>query len=109
MAEYMHVAPGKEIILLHELFRVIREGYLPFGNRELLYIEGASTAGSACCGAAECRIIHVPGLVLSRHYRIVETSGNPVSEVEPITDPASREEVKILLSKAFPSYLLFIS
>ncbi|PKN68948.1 MAG: hypothetical protein CVU54_12645 [Deltaproteobacteria bacterium HGW-Deltaproteobacteria-12] len=109
MAEYMHAAPGKEISLLYETFRVIGEGYLPYGNLELLYIKGFATAGSACCGAAECRIIHVPGLVLSRHYRIEEISGNPVSEVEPITDPATRKEVKKLLSRAFPSYLLFIS
>lgn len=109
MAEYIHAACGTEIILMYEIFKVVSEGCLPYGNKELLYIEGLTIAGSVCCGAIECRIIHVPGFVISRHCRIDESSGNPISEVEPIRDPSTREEVKRLLSTTFPSYLLLLS
>ncbi len=109
MAEYIHASDGAEIILTAEIFKVISEGYLPYGNRELLYIECATTAGSICCGVAELRIIHVPGFVVSRHYRIDVPSGNPVSQVEPIRDDCARKEVKRLLSRSFPSYLFVLS
>ncbi len=109
MAEHIHATCGTEIILMHEMFKVVSEGYLPYGNRELLYIEGITTAGSICCGAVELRVIHIPGFVVSRHHIIDKISGNPVSEVEPISDHSAREEVKLLLSRIFPSYLLFLS
>jgi hypothetical protein len=109
MAEHIHAACGTEIILIYEIFKVVSEGCLPYGNKELLYIEGVTIAGSVCCGAIECRIIHVPGFLISRHYRIDESSGNPISEVEPIRDPSAREEVQRLLYRAFPSCLLLLS
>ena len=109
MAEHIHAACGTEIILMYEMFKVVSEGCLPYGNRELLYIEGVTIAGSICCGAVECRVIHVPGFVVSWHYKIDESSGNPVSKVEPIRDNSAREEVKLVLSQIFPAYLLFLS
>ena len=109
MAEYIHASCGKEIILTAEIFKVVSEGYLPYGNQELLYIECATTAGSICCGAVELRVIHVPGFVVSRHYRIDKISGNPVSQVVPISDHLVRAEVQRLLSRVFPSYLLLFS
>ncbi len=109
MAEHIHASCGTEIVLTAEIFKVVSEGYLPYGNQEMLYIECATTAGSICCGAAELRIIHVPGFVVSRHYRIDKSSGNPISEVQPISDDFAREEVKRLLSRIFPSHLLLLS
>ncbi len=109
MADHIHVACGTEIILMAEMFKVVSEGCLPYGNRELLYIEGVTIAGSICCGAVECRVIHVPGFIVSWHYKIDEVSGNPVSELESLSDHSTREEVKRLLSRTFPSYLLFLS
>ena len=109
MAEYIHASDGAEIILTAEIFKVVSEGYLPYGTEELLYIECTTTAGSICCGAVELRVIHVPGFIVSRHYRIDKTSGNPVSQVKPISDDCAREEVKRLLSRTFPSYLLVLS
>jgi len=60
MPEYIHVAYGTEIILMSVILKVTAEGCLTYGNRNLLYIEGLTTVGSACCGMIECRVIHVP-------------------------------------------------
>jgi len=109
MSDYMHVARGKEIILMSVIFKVSAEGCLVYGNRNLLYIEGLTTVGSACCGMMECRVIHVPGFVVSWHYKMDDASGNSVSKVEPITDLSTLEEVKKLLFKTFPSSLYLFS
>ena len=109
MFDYMHVARGKEIILMSVIFKVTAEGCLAYGNRNLLYIEGLTTVGSACCGMIECRVIHVPGFVVSWHYKMDNASGNSVSKVEPITDRSTLEDVKKVLFKTFPSSLYLFS
>ena len=109
MSDHIHVACGKEIILMSALFKLTAEGCLAYGNRNLLYIEGLTTVGSACCGMIECRVIHVPGFVVSWHYKMDNASGNPLSKVDPITDPSTLEEVKKLLFKTFPSSLFLFS
>jgi hypothetical protein len=109
MYEHIHAAYGTEIILMSVIFKVTAEGCLDYGNRNLLYIEGLTTVGSACCGMVECRVIHVPGFVVSWHYKIDNASGNPLSKVEPVTDPSTLEDVKNLLFKTFPSSLFLFS
>jgi hypothetical protein len=109
MSEYVHVSRGTEINLMSTLVKVTAEGCLVYGNRKLLYIDGLTTVGSACCGMMECRIIHVPGFVVSWHYKTDDASGNPLSKVEPITDPSTLEDVKKLLLKTFPSSLFLFS
>lgn len=109
MDEYVHVPCGREINLLAVTLKVTAEGCLACGNRQLLYIEGLTTVGSVCCGAVECRIIHVPGFIVSRHCRTDEASSFPVSLVEPVTDPATLDEVKKLLFKTFPSSLFLFA
>ena len=109
MSEYVHVACGTEIILMSAILKVTAEGCLACGNRKLLYIEGLTTVGSACCGMMECQVIHVPGFVVSWHYKTDNASGNPISKVEPITDPFALEDVKKLLCKTFPSSMFLFS
>jgi ribosomal protein S27E len=109
MDEYIHVPRGGEISFMAVTLKVSAEGCLDCGNRQLLYVEGITTVGSVCCGAVECRVIYVPGFIVSRHCKRDETSGHPVSRVEPATDPATREEVKKLLFKTFPSSLFLLA
>ncbi len=109
MSEYIHTSRGTEIYLLTALIKVIDEGCLVFGKSNLLYIVGLTTAGSACCGSMDCRIIYIPGFVVSWHDRIDNATGNPLSIVEPITDPCTLEEVKKVLCKTFPSSLFMFS
>ncbi len=108
MKEHVHALPGSEVIFPQGSYTVRTEGRLPCGNRELLYIEGVMTAGSACCGAIECRIIHVPGLIVSWQHKKDRVSGNLVSLVEPVIDPAIRRDVEQLLLKTFPSSMVIL-
>lgn len=109
MEKYVHVPRGGEISFMGVTLKVSAEGFLACGNRQLLYVEGITTAGSVCCGAVECRVIYVPGFIVSRHCKRDETSGHPVNRVEPVTDPATREEVKKLLFKTFLSSLFLLA
>ncbi len=109
MEDYIHVPCGGEIRLMSVLLKVTSEGRLSYGNGQLLYVEGITTVGSVCCGAVDCRVIYIPGLIASRHYKTDKTSGLPVSRVEPVTDPAALEEVKKLLFETFPSSLFFFA
>ena len=109
MSEHIHVTCGTEINLMSVIFKVTDEGCLAYGNRNLLYIEGLTTIGSACCGMIECRVIYVPGFVVSWHDKIDNASGNPVSKVEPVTDPSILEDVRKFLFKTFPSSLFLFS
>ena len=109
MEEYVHVPSGGEISFMAVTLKVSAEGCLACGNRQLLYVEGITTVGSVCCGAVECRVIYVPGFIVSRHCKRDEASGHSVSRVEPVTNPAALDEVKKLLVKTFPSSLfLFV-
>lgn len=105
IAEFRHRARGEEMVLATSIVTVTGEGYLQYGNRTLLYVEGSTTAGSACCGAVQCRLIRVPGFIISRHDRIDATSGDPVSTVEMITDPDTLKDVQKLFFRKFPSSL----
>ncbi|HNV55992.1 MAG TPA: hypothetical protein PLZ82_04935 [Smithellaceae bacterium] len=109
MEEYVHVPSGGEISFMAVTLKVSAEGCLACGNRQLLYVEGITTVGSVCCGAVECRVIYVPGFIVSRHCKRDEASGHSVSRVEPVTDPATLEEVKKLLFKTFPSSLFLLA
>jgi hypothetical protein len=104
-SEYLHVAEGAEITLRSEILKVSAEGCLTYDNRNLLYIEGITTVGSACCGMIECRVIYVPGFIISWHYKKDDASGRPLSKVVPITEPSTLADVKKLLCKTFPSSL----
>jgi len=109
MDEYLHVPRGGEISFMAVTLKVTAEGCLDCGNRQLLYVEGLTTVGSVCCGAVECRVIYVPGFIVSRHCKTDEASGHPVSRVEPVTNPAALDEVKKLLFKTFPSSLFLLA
>jgi hypothetical protein len=108
MKEHVHVLPNTEIVFTSGSYTFQKEGRLPYENRELLYIEGVTTAGSVCCGAVECRIIHVLGLIVSWRCKVDRASGNPVSEIDPVTDPVTREDIRRLIYRTFPSSLVML-
>jgi hypothetical protein len=109
ISEHIHIDYGKENILMSVIFKVIAEGCLTYGNKNLLYIGGLTTVGSAYCGMIECRVIHVPCFVVSRYYKIDNVSGNALRKVASITDTSTFENVKKLLFKTFPSSLFLFS
>jgi hypothetical protein len=109
MKEYIHALPGTEIMYSSGSYIVKAEGRLKYENREMLYIEGMTIVGSACCGAIECRIIHIPGLIVSWRHKVDKNSGNSISEVEPVMDTSTREDMMQLLFKTFPSSLVIFT
>ena len=108
MKEHTHALPGTEITFPSGSYTVKGEGRLAYGDREFLYVDGAMTAGSACCGAVEVRVVHVPGMIVSWQHRRDRASGCPVSTVEAVTDPSVRTDVERLLNISFPSSLIIL-
>lgn len=109
MPDYIHARPGTETTCHALTYTIISDGRLRYHDRELLYIEGVTIAGSACCGAVECRVIHVPGLIVSWKHKVDSASGNPISEIEPVDDPECREDIRKLLFRSFPSSLFILA
>ena len=73
-----------------------KEVRLKYNNREVLYVVGHAAVESSCCGIGSWAYILVPGYIVNWHSKRNDT-GLPVSEVEPITDEASRNGIRKII------------
>mgnify|MGYP007042359045 CR=1 FL=1 len=79
-----------------------REERIAYNGADLLCLHVHTVIGSACCGAGELNYLAVPGSIVAWKHA-VDGSGNPVSEVSPITEPAEQAAVKKFLAERHPS------
>jgi len=89
---YRHFELGADIATgIAGYYTPEKEVRLPYNGREVLYVVGEAMLQSSCCGVGNWVYVAVPGYVV-RWYASNE-EGRPVSEVEPISDPAAREDL----------------
>ena len=69
-----------------------KEVKLKHNNREVLYVIGQAVIEASCCGGGSCGYAIVPGYILNWQNKTNE-AGLPVSEVEPISDKATQENI----------------
>ena len=74
------------------------EGMLEMDGQEVLYVVGNAIVDSSCCGVGGCRYALVPGYVREFKTR-QDKHGLWVSEVEPIVDKATRQEISRVLKE----------
>ena len=98
MSHYIHQDLGVEVSLPSGHYALVKELRLTHEDREVLCVTGIGVVECSCC-AGECIISGrggtyalVPGYLLSWKVGTSE-SGQPVSEVEPITDEAARKDI----------------
>lgn len=94
--EFTHFQLDEEVksISGHMVFQ--DEKRLQFEGREILYYKGYSVTDSSCCGNGACLFTYVPGFI-SKWHKGEDNEGNPVSEVEPITDNELKKRLTRLI------------
>jgi hypothetical protein len=80
MPEYLHQAPGTEVLFIAGHYTIIEELRIAHHGREFLAIVGIAAVGSTCCGTQGCRFVNIPGYVVSWKDRLSE-NGVPMSIV----------------------------
>jgi hypothetical protein len=96
--EYVHRKLGEEVNALAGFYAIIKELRLEHGGREILCLIGICSIESSCCGRRAFYYAIVPGYLLSWKSKENE-EGLPVSEVEPVTDEATKREITATLEE----------
>ncbi len=99
--EYTHLELGKDYATgISGYYIPQQEVRLKYDNREVLYVTGQavieSGCGSGACGTGSWGYVVVPGYIVNWQNKRNE-AGLPVSEVEPITDEATRNNIKQII------------
>lgn len=89
---FIHPTLGEKIGSISGHYSFLREGVLDYRGRDLLYHTGYAVADSSCCGIGACVFCRVAGYVLRR-----DGDDAARTEVEPVVDPAGRDEITSLL------------
>jgi len=95
--EYTHEL-GREVRSISGGYEMEMEGKLEIHGKEVLYVVGNAVVDSSCCGGGGCRYALVPGYVRQFKTRQDE-QGLWISEVEPIIDRATRQEITRVLKE----------
>ncbi len=96
---YRHAELGKDIATgIAGVYTPEKEVRLPYKGREVLYVVGEATLSASCCGVGNWVYVAVPGYLVRWHAKNEE--GVPVSEIEPISDPAEIEEIRKVIEQA---------
>ncbi len=97
---FTHPQPGEEVRSISGFYRIVEEGTLEYGAREILYVAGAAQLDNACCGPGGCLFVRVAGYLLRRRISTAP-SGAAVSEVEAVAEH-DRPAVTALLLDRYP-------
>ncbi|MFH1775560.1 MAG: hypothetical protein ABH839_02745 [Chloroflexota bacterium] len=99
--KYTHMELDKEVDSIAGYYTPLKEIRLKHGSREALCIIGEAVIESSCCGVGSWRYALVPGYIASWQSSRNE-AGLLQSEVEPVSDKASRKEIKELIEATEP-------
>ena len=92
MDKYTHLELDKNIEAPAGHYTPLKEAILKYNDREVLYILSQAIVDSSCCGMANYRYAIVPGYI-KKWQKESNEAGLPVTEVDPVTEPADREEI----------------
>jgi len=91
---YTHLELGQEVPSgIAGYYTPQKEVRLDCQGRQVLCIIGRAVVESSCCGTGSWTYAVVPGYVVNWKSRQNE-AGLPVSEVEPVSDEETREQVR---------------
>lgn len=96
--KYTHLELKKEVKCIAGYYSPDKELRLQHKGREVLAVVGYSCIDSSCCGASNWSYAIVPGYIVKWQSQ-KNKEGLPVSEVEPVTDSATRAEIIQLLKR----------
>lgn len=100
--KYTHLPLAEDVEAFAGYYTPEKEVRLGYNSREVLYVTGRAVVESACadsdgnCVAARWIYAIVPGYIVSWQNTKNE-DGLPVSETEPISDKAAKEDIRRIL------------
>ncbi len=97
--KYTHTKLEEDVICPAGYYTPLKEVRLKYNDREVLYMVGHAVMESSCCGSARGTYVTVPGYIVNWQNKTNE-AGLPVSEVEPISDEATRENIRRIIQEA---------
>ena len=96
MNKYTHLELNQTIEALAGHYTPQKEVRLKYNGREVLYVIGQAVVDASCCGTADYQYALVPGYVI-RWQAETNKDGLPVSEVEPIADKATQDNLRKII------------
>ena len=97
--EYTHSKLNEDLYSIAGYYTPQEEVRLKYNNREVLYVVGHAVMESSCCGTGSWTYALVPGYIVNWQNRTNE-NGLPVSKVEPISDKATRGNIRQIIKEA---------
>ena len=97
--KYTHQQLNREVYSISGFYTPLKEVRLKYDSREVLYVMGDVVIESSCCGVGSWAYILVPGYIVNWQNEKNE-AGLPVSEIEPILDEVSQNNIKKIISEA---------
>jgi len=94
--EYTHLKLNEDLHCIAGYYTPQKEVKLKYNNREVLYVIGQVVIEAACCGNNSWRYALVPGYIINWQNKRNEAD-LPVSEVEPISDEETRNNVRQII------------
>lgn len=97
--EYTHLGLNEDVTCLAGYYTPLKEVRLQYQDRTVLYVLGRAAVEASCCGVGCWEYVLVPGYIVRWQSRVGD-AGLPVSEVEPISDEAVRENIRQIIREA---------
>lgn len=94
--EFVHPALDEEVRAIGGHYVLTKEIRASLRCRDILYFVGYAVIDTSCCGVGGCIYAIVPGFVLEWKYKKA-ANNQPVSRIEPVKDPAIRQEIRRLI------------
>ncbi len=96
MNQFTHLELNKDIPAPSGYYTPQKEVRLKYDGREVFYVLSQAVIESSCCGASDFNSALVPGYIVK--WRAEKNrEGLPVSEVEPIADEKTRDDIRKII------------
>jgi len=96
--KYTHLKIGDEFQAIGGHYTLMKEVKLKYQSREVLYTVAHTVVDNSCCGSGCWQHVLVFGYIL-KWQSATNPEGLPVTDVEPVTDPYDRENIKQIIQK----------
>jgi hypothetical protein len=96
--EYTHLKINEDVTCISGYYTPLKEVRLPYNDKEVLYVVGQAVVESSCCGVGCWGYVLVPGHIINWQNKINE-AGLPVSEVEPVSDKITRDDISQIINE----------
>ena len=101
MKKYTHLELNRDIEALAGYYTPQKEVRLQYNGREVLYVISQAVVDASCCGSADFSCALVPGYII-RWQTETNKDGLPVSEVAPIADKATQDNIRKIIQETEP-------